>query len=157
MTIKPIREEDREFVRIIFNEYWGSTQMITQGKVLNCDELPGFIAWDEMKPIGVITYLIVDGVCELTSLNSIVEGRGVATALIEEVKETALKEKCSRISVETSNDNLMALNFYLKRGFRLIDVHLDAITEARKIKPQIPKVGGHGIVLRDAIEFELTL
>jgi len=157
LTIKPIREDDREFVRIIFREYWGSTQMVTRGKVLDCDDLPGLIAWDGIKPVGVITYLMDGDECELTSLNSIVEGRGIATALIEEVKEIASGAGCRKICVETSNDNIDAMQFYIKRGFRLVEVFLDAITEARKIKPDIPMVGKYGIELKDAIEFEMQL
>jgi len=157
MTIRPIGEEDREFVRILFKEYWGSTQMVTQGRLLHCDDLPGLIAWDGIKPIGLITYLFEGEVCELISLNSIVEGRGIATALIEEVMEMASDAGCSKISVETSNDNLDAMQFYMKRGFRLVKVHLDAIAEARKIKPEIPVVGNYGIELKDAFEFEMKL
>jgi hypothetical protein len=31
--------------------------------------------------------------------------------------------------------------FYLRRGFRLIDVRLGAVDDARKLKPSIPVVG----------------
>jgi hypothetical protein len=48
----------------------------------------------------------------------------------------------------TSNDNLDAIRFYQRRG---------AIDDARKLKPQIPKLGHFAIPLHDEIELELPL
>jgi ribosomal protein S18 acetylase RimI-like enzyme len=44
----------------------------------------------------------------------------------------------------TTNDNLQALKFYQKRGFRLMEIYRNAVEEARKIKPEIRKVGYYG-------------
>jgi hypothetical protein len=57
----------------------------------------------------------------------------------------------------TTNDNLHALGFYQKRGFRLVAVHSNALAASRKIKPSIPDFGMHGIPLRDEIELEILL
>jgi hypothetical protein len=57
----------------------------------------------------------------------------------------------------TSNDNLNALRFYQRRGYRLAAVHRDAIVLARQIKPEIPLVGDFGIPLTDEIELEKLL
>ncbi|MEM6284414.1 MAG: GNAT family N-acetyltransferase, partial [Chloroflexota bacterium] len=57
----------------------------------------------------------------------------------------------------TSNDNTPALRYWQKRGFEIIAVHRDAITEARRLKPEIPLVGMDDIPIRDEIELEMRL
>jgi len=41
--------------------------------------------------------------------------------------------------------------------FRIKAIYPNAIDAARKIKPQIPELGEHGIPIRDEIEMEMTL
>ena len=57
----------------------------------------------------------------------------------------------------TTNDNVRALNFYQKRGYRLVRLHLDAMDNVREMKPRIPELGGDGIPLRDMREVEKRL
>ncbi len=52
----------------------------------------------------------------------------------------------------TTNDNLLALKFYQKRGFTLSKVLNNAVEKARKIKAEIPLLGNDGIPIRDEIE-----
>jgi hypothetical protein len=57
--------------------------------------------------------------------------------------------------VLTTNDNVDALRFYQRRGFRLAELHPGAVDEARaRLKPEIPRVGDHGIPLRDELMLE---
>jgi hypothetical protein len=48
-------------------------------------------------------------------------------------------------------------HIYQKRGFVLVAIHRNALAQSRKIKPQIPLIGDHGIPLRDEIELEIPL
>jgi hypothetical protein len=50
-----------------------------------------------------------------------------------------------------------ALSFYLRRGYRLVRVHLDAMDRVRRAKPQAPLTGNHRIPLRDMWELERGL
>lgn len=52
----------------------------------------------------------------------------------------------------TTNDNLDALRFYQRRGFRLAGLRPGAVGRARRIKPEIPATGAHGTPLRDGID-----
>jgi hypothetical protein len=60
--------------------------------------------------------------------------------------------------VVTTNDNVDALRFYQRRGYRLASVDAGAVDRARAaLKPAIPEVGAHGIPLRDELELELLV
>ena len=47
-----------------------------------------------------------------------------------------------------ANDNLRALSFYLRRGYRLTRLHLDGMERVRAAKPQVPQSGAEGIALQ---------
>jgi GNAT superfamily N-acetyltransferase len=137
---------------------WGAVVMATRGKLVNLLELPGFIAEVDGDRVGLLTYLISNGECEVTSLNSTRPGLGVGTALLKAIEERARAEGCRRLWLITTNDNIEALRFYQRRGFELVAVHRGAVDEARAtIKPQIPLTGNDGIPLRDEIELEIVL
>ena len=62
-----------------------------------------------------------------------------------------------RLWLITTNDNVDALRFYQRRGFRLVRVHAGAVDRSRAaLKPGIPEAGDHGIPLRDELELEMT-
>ena len=105
----------------------------------------------------MITYRAEGNACEIVTLNSLVEGRGIGTALVQAVREVAVNAGCKRLWLITTNDNLTALRFWQKRGFWLVRVHRNAIADSRRLKPEIPLTGEHGIPIRDEIELEIVL
>jgi len=131
--------------------------VVSRGQTHDASKLPGFIAQKDRKIIGLGTYRLEEQECELVTLESWHEKTGVGTALVETVKEEAIKNGCSRLWLITTNDNLHALGFYQKRGFHLVAVHPNALAVSRKIKPSIPKIGFNGIKLRDEVELQIIL
>jgi RimJ/RimL family protein N-acetyltransferase len=64
-----------------------------------------------------------------------------------------LKEQgIHRLWVTTTNDNLAALGFYQKRGFRLERLRAGAVEQSRLVKPGIPMLAANGIAIRDEID-----
>jgi ribosomal protein S18 acetylase RimI-like enzyme len=120
-------------------------------------DLPGFVATLDGRPAGLATYVMEDGSCELVTIDSLVEGRGVGTALVDAVAAAARRAGCTRLWLVTTNDNLEALRFYQRRGFVLTALHRDAVVESRRLKPQISERGAAGIPIRDELELELEL
>jgi len=57
----------------------------------------------------------------------------------------------------TTNDNLPALRFYQKQGFRLIVLYPGAVEESRRLKPSIPLAGHADIPIRDEIQLGIRL
>lgn len=157
IEISPIQGNDRFWIREVFNEHWGSPQIVSRGTVHQADLLPGFIARIQVRPVGLITYSIQDRHCEITSINSIVERIGIGSELINTIKETARDAGCIRLWLVTTNDNTPALTFYQKIGFQITALHKDAIETSRKLKPEIPARGYASIPIRDEIELELRI
>ena len=155
--IRPLSNDDRRWVRRFLTEHWASAQIVTRGRAHRADCLPGFLAESGGQPLGLATYRLEADECEVISLNSLREGVGIGSALLDEVCTAARAAGCRRVWLVTTNDNLQALRFYQKRGWRLVAVHPDALVESRRLKPEIPLVGIDGIPLRDEIELEITL
>jgi ribosomal protein S18 acetylase RimI-like enzyme len=155
--IRPLNQSDRSWVARLLRERWGSTTMVTRGRAFRPDRLPGFAAIQGDELVGLVTYRIEEDACEIASLDSLVEGIGVGSALLEAVREVATAAGCKRLWLITTNDNTHALRFYQKRGFELAALHRNALEESRRLKPEIPLVGFDGIPLRDEIELEVIL
>jgi GNAT superfamily N-acetyltransferase len=135
-------------------EHWGDEEMIVHDQVFRPTQLDGFVTEDWT---GVVTYIITGDQCEIISLDSLDEGQGIGTSLINAVMKEAQDHSCRRLFLNTTNDNLYALGFYQKRGFELVSIRPGVLNEYRKIKPSIPAVGLNGIALRDEIELEMLL
>jgi ribosomal protein S18 acetylase RimI-like enzyme len=105
----------------------------------------------------LLTYRIEGPDCDIVTIDSTAEGEGIGTALIDVVKGRAKAKGCRRIWLITTNDNLSALGFYQRRGFRLIDLYPNALETSRKLKPQISLRAANGIPIRDEQELELEL
>lgn len=103
----------------------------------------GIIVYEENKIIGLLTYVIGREICEIISLDSLKEGMGIGKELIK----IARKNECIKITVITTNDNTNAISFYQKRQFNLVRLNYNAIEASRKIKPDIPEIGGNGILI----------
>jgi len=156
--IRKNNEKDKEWIKKFLRKRWGSEKIVSRGKVYYPSELSGFVAVKDKKYLGLVTYNVVKNECQITSLNSLKKRGGVGTALAEKVKKVAKKLNCKRLWLTTTNDNIDALRFYQKRGFSLKAVYPDAVTYARKkLKPEIPLIGDHGIPIRDEIELEFKL
>jgi GNAT superfamily N-acetyltransferase len=120
--------------------------------------LPGFVAWNDGKRVGLAIYIAGDDECELLSLDSAAENVGSGTALIEAVKTAARGAGCARLWLNTTNDNTHAIRFYQRRGFRLRTARPGAVDREREtIKPEIALRGNDDIPIRDELEFVIDL
>lgn len=135
----------------------GLSYIITHGHIYDTTSLPGFIAILKGASVGLLIYTIQRDECEIVTLNSLINGKGVGSLLVNEIKKVALSSGCKRIWVITTNDNLHAMGFYQKCGFSLVAMHCDAVELSRRLKKEIPFIGQDGIPLRDEIELEMLL
>jgi ribosomal protein S18 acetylase RimI-like enzyme len=156
-SIVSLTPADRPWVSRFLEEHWGAPEIVTRGRLRHADRLPGFCVRRDGQVVGLVIYTIWSKQCEIISLDSLVEGIGVGSALIFAVKEAAAAAGCERLWLITTNDNTPALRFYQKRGFRLVALHRHAVDRARRLKPSIPLVGVDGIEIHDEVELEIRL
>jgi ribosomal protein S18 acetylase RimI-like enzyme len=157
LEVRPVGASDRPWVEKLIREHWGADIVVAHGEVYRPVELPAVVAMAGGDRVGLLSYQIDGAWCEIVTLDSLREGAGVGTALVDSVREIALEHGCARLWLITTNDNLHALGFYQRRGFELVAVHRNALERSRALKPEIPLVGSDRIPLRDEIELEMVL
>jgi ribosomal protein S18 acetylase RimI-like enzyme len=156
-TIQKLPATRADWVRQKMIEDWGAEIIVVHGEVFHPAELPGFVAELNGEAIGLLTYRLDAGECEVMTLNAWQQGLGVGSALLNAVQQAARRAGCRRLFLVTTNNNLHALRFYQKRGFLISAVRIDAIRASRQQKPGIPLVDDDGLPIRDEIELELLL
>jgi len=149
--------DDRAWIERLLNQSWGSATMITRGTAHDASRLPALLAVQGDDIVGLATFHVAGGECELVSLDSLRERQGIGSALLAGVANEARGHGCRRLWLITTNDNLTAIRFYQRRGLRLVAVHPGAVDDARRLKPSISLIGEHGIPIHDELEFELEL
>lgn len=157
MNVERISEENREELIRFLAEHWFTTKMIVRGTEVDMTKTEGFLVRADQEIIGLVTYLVRGKTAEIMSLDSLREGRGIGTALVNVVIGEAKKRGCGKIVLITTNDNINAIRFYQKRGFDMARFFRNAVDRARELKPEIPLIGENSIPLRHEIEFELIL
>ncbi|MHC4127847.1 MAG: GNAT family N-acetyltransferase [Planctomycetota bacterium] len=155
--IRQIEPSDRAWVREFLNGHFGSTRVVSRGVLHLAGELPGFIAFYEGERAGLLTYNVGAGELEVVTLHTARSGAGLGARLLEAARAEATSLGCARMWLITTNDNRPAARFYERWGMSLVAVHRDAVTKARKLKPEIPELGVGGTPIRDEIEFEVRL
>ena len=88
--------EDHAWVVALLEVRWGSTTILSRGRVHQADGLPGYILWEKDMRMGLITYHIDGGSCEIVTLDSLTEGKGIGTALIKALRDRAVDLGCDR-------------------------------------------------------------
>jgi GNAT superfamily N-acetyltransferase len=108
--------------------------------------------------LGLVTLRFDDDVCEVLTLHVRDQWRRTGTLLLETAARMALDRGSRRLVLITTNDNTDALRFYQRRGFRLVALHAGAVDDSRRrLKPEIPEVGNHGIRISDELVLEREL
>jgi len=136
----------------------GTRRVARAGELLDALDHPALIAEDAGRLEGVATFIPGDERWELLTLHARAGREGIGTALLEALERAAAAAGCTRIAVTTTNDNLDALRFYQRRGFRLTELRPGAVDHSReRFKAEIASAGDYGIPLRDELELEKEL
>ncbi len=154
----PCGDIEEIWLKELWQSEWGGDIMVSRGHVYRFSDLKSLVARLGDDLIGAATYRLDDKAgCELMSINATNQGGGIGTKLLATIEAEAQAAGCRRVWLITSNDNLDALRFYQRRGYRLAAVYSGAIDEARRVKPTIPLVGEYGIWIHDELELSKNL
>jgi GNAT superfamily N-acetyltransferase len=182
VAIRPVEEADRPTVEWLTTQLWGAPEVVVHDGVFYPATLPGFIAERSAaghggRIAGLVTFearfaarpggarqhgarqhyagqddAADHGVLEIVTINALDLYQGIGTMLIEAVRMEAKRLGCHLVTLTTTNDNIGALRFYQRRGFRIAAVRPGAVDRSRQLKPGIPRTGDFGIPLHDEID-----
>jgi hypothetical protein len=132
----------------------GGRMQARLGELLDVLSFPGFVAEGERGDrVGLVTYRDdARGGTEITVIVAVRRHGGAGTVLLAAVRSAV----SGPIWLVTTNDNVDALRFYQRRGFRLRELRRGGVDESRRLKPQIPPTGDYGIPMRDELILELA-
>jgi len=157
LELKPNPINKNEVVKFLC-KHWGSEKIVSKGKITDASEISRVLVKDiNNKIVGLATFSVNNNTCELISIDSEKQRKGIGTKMIKLIEKTVKEKGAKRIWLITTNDNYEAVIFYVKNGYRLVEIHKDALDISRKLKPQIPFIGKYGIPLQDEWEFEKDL
>jgi GNAT superfamily N-acetyltransferase len=136
----------------------GSAVVARHGELLDPTAHPALLTEDGGRLTGLLTFVVAGTDCEVLTLHADPPRAGAGTELIEAVAQLAADRGCERLWLITTNDNVDALRFYQRRGFRLTGLHPGAVDRSRReLKPQISEVADNGIPIRDELDLERPL
>ena len=127
-SLRKLTPTDKSVVASLLVREWGAVEVValSLGGVVDPSTLPGWLAEADDEVVGLLTYLIRDDVAELVTINAFTGG-GVGSALLGALVEECQTKGVRRIQVTTTNDNIPALRFYQRAGFRLTALRIGAV------------------------------
>lgn len=151
--IRALTPADEDAVAALLGAVMGGRNQARLGSTHDVLAFPGLGASTDDRLVGVATYAAEGRRAELAVLAVAAEARGtgVGGALVEAVAGVALAGGVRELWLVTTNDNLDALRLYQRHGFRLAELRVGGVDEARATKPTIPLLGAYGIPLRDEL------
>jgi ribosomal protein S18 acetylase RimI-like enzyme len=157
MLVRALVEADRPWAAALVAEHFGSPVVVSRRVLHDTRSLPGLVAQKRGQRLGLLQSRRVADQMEIVVLIACRPREGIGRRLLEAAKDVARAQGCHRLWLITTNDNRPALAFYQAAGWRQCAIHRGAITEARRLKPQIPPTGHAGIPIEDEIEFECLI
>ena len=155
VLVREASDTDRAAARELFERDFGRTRIVAFGEVMDIDQMPALVAQMHRDISGALAYRQYGDALHIVALatDPMWQRSGVGGHLLAEAELLARRLNLLRLIVSTTNDNLPALYFYQRRGYRLIELVPNSIIEHTK-----RQAGGFaGIPVRDEIRLEKKL
>lgn len=160
LVVRDYAEDDREWARALVAGFQGGDHHVARlGELVDPLDHPGLVAEADGRRIGFLGVVESEHGLEVLVLVADPPGTGAGTLLLHTASEVARTASPPRLWLTTTNDNLPAIGWYLRRGLTVATVHAGAVdADRRTIKPAIPeRNSGNGLPIRDLVELEATL
>jgi ribosomal protein S18 acetylase RimI-like enzyme len=157
ILVRSIERGDRPWVVHRLENAFANVTVVRKGVLIDASVLPGFVATDGGRLVGLLTFNATHGECEVVAIISTEESRGIGRALMNAVRDHAVAAGCRRLWLITTNDNSRAFRFYQLWGMDLCAFYRHGAHCSRKVKPSLPERGAEGIPLDHELEFEMLL
>jgi GNAT superfamily N-acetyltransferase len=155
VLVREATDEDRAAARELFRRDFGRTNIVAFGEVMDIEAMPTLVAFLEADLSGALAYRLFGDALHMVALatDPMWQRAGVGGYLVAEAELLARRLSLARLIVATTNDNLPAMYFYQRRGYRLTDLVIDSVlAHTHEAYP-----GFAGIPVRDEIRLEKRL
>jgi ribosomal protein S18 acetylase RimI-like enzyme len=154
LVLRPFEASDIPWAEALIGADFGGRLQARRGELVDVLSCAGIVAGTPDGSAGLLTFRLDGDDAEIVYIETTTKFAGVGTALLDAFLKLAGGR---RVWLVTTNDNVDALRFYQRRGFRIGAVRLGAVDDARaRLKPAISPNGSYGIPIRDEIELTLT-
>jgi len=155
VLVREATDADRAAARALFARDFGRTKIVAFGEVIDIDQMPALVAIMRAEPSGALAYRLFGDALHIVALatDPMWQRSGVGGYLVAEAELLARRLKLGRVIVCTTNDNLPALYFYQRRGYRLTDLVPDSIIKHTREE----NAGFAGVPVRDEIRLAKRL
>ncbi|MEP7117728.1 MAG: GNAT family N-acetyltransferase [Acidobacteriota bacterium] len=153
VDVREATDDDRSGIVTLFKTDLGRSKFVAFGVEVQADRATAIVAQMEGALAGALAYQVQGDTLQIVALATDPEWQrsGVGARLVDHAEQVAREQGAAFVAVNTTNDNLPALYFYQRRGYRLTQVNTDVIGAASG-EPGL--VGFGGIPVRD--EFHLV-
>jgi 2-oxo-4-hydroxy-4-carboxy-5-ureidoimidazoline decarboxylase len=160
IEIRDFEPGDHDWARRLIGDHQGGDHRVARlGELLDPLEQEGIVAELDGRPVGLLTVHEDDRGLEVLTLHSESRGIGAGTRLLETALRVAAASEAPRLWLVTTNDNLDAIGWYLRRGMTVATVHEGGVDRDRAtLKPGMAERNAdNDIPIRDLVELELSL
>ena len=151
VLVREASAADRAKALELFRDVFRPAQLVSFGEAISLDEAAAFVAETDQGIAGALAWRPFDGALHILALatDPMHQRAGVGGHLVAEAELLARRQNWPRVIVTITNDNLPALYFYQRRGYRLSAVLRDSI--AAQTRDQ-KAMGFAGIPILDEIQ-----
>ena len=134
---------------------WGGF-VVTPERIYRPGDVQAVALIADGREVAFVSWAAEPGGAEIVTLDSHIEGQGYGRAALDYVEGRIREGDGAYARLFTTNDNIRAIGIYLRRGYRLVGLHLDSMDRVRELKPGVP-FASNGLPLRDMWEFRKEL
>ena len=115
---------DRDAVASLFRRDFGTTELTVFGDTVSLAASPMFVADMKGELAGALAFRRLPGVLQLLAVatDPMWQRSGVGGYLVAEAELRARSEQLLRVEVATTNDNILSLYFYQRRGYCITEI-----------------------------------
>ena len=142
---------DRVKALELFKRDFGPAQLVSYGEAISLDNAAALVAETDGEIAGALAWRPFDGALHILALatDPMWQRAGVGGHLVAEAELLARRQNWPRVIVTITNDNLPALYFYQRRGYRMSAILRDSIAAHTR---DAKAVGFAGIPILDEIQ-----
>ena len=149
--VREATESDRLHALEIFRREFGDRQLVAAGQPVSVEDGELLVGETEEGVAGALAWRRFDGALHIIALatDPLWQRSGLGGYLLAEAEMLARRQSLSRVLVTVTNDNIPALYFYQRRGYRVSAVLPDSVVSQPRNRS---RVGFAGIPIRDEIQ-----